>query len=428
VISTDDFIFLRELTAAVMKASKVHPGEIIRGCSPNVSGGTLIRPGGRNCYPAFWVRDFAMSLECGLITQDEQLHALHFTAKKQARQDWHSPCGGFVPKGAIVDHISFDGKPIFYPGTYDYGKQGEKKWGVLPSLDDHFYFIDMAWNLAMVEKYNNIVNMNIEGIPLMERLEAAFNVPPLDKDGLMVCCGQDERGVSFGFTDTVIHTGKLLFCSLLRCRAAKRLSELFSIVKAYDKIEMYTNIAKTMSKHIPEVFAHNYGLLKSSTEISSQPDVWASAFAVYCGLLSPEATHTLSVKLTQCLEKELIAWQGNIRHVPTDADYSADSAWESSMSPKNTYQNGAYWGTPTGWVAYTVALQNHKLAEELINQYIQELRVGDFRKGTEFGSPWECMHYDGNHRQNPVYLASVTCPLAAFSRLHEVCYRQIMNN
>jgi hypothetical protein len=27
------------------------------------------------------------------------------------------------------------------------------------------------------------------------------------------------------------------------------------------------------------------------------------------------------------------------------------------------------------------------------------------------------MHPDGNHRQNPVYLTSVTCPLAGFLRI-----------
>jgi hypothetical protein len=56
-------------------------------------------------------------------------------------------------------------------------------------------------------------------------------------------------------------------------------------------------------------------------------------------------------------------------------------------------------------------------ARTLASEYIAELREGDFRKGPEFGSPWECMHPDGAHRQNPVYMTSVTCPFAAFRRM-----------
>ena len=56
-------------------------------------------------------------------------------------------------------------------------------------------------------------------------------------------------------------------------------------------------------------------------------------------------------------------------------------------------------------------------ARRLAREYIEELREGDFRKGKEFGSPWECFHPDNDHRQNPVYMTSVTCPLAAFRRI-----------
>jgi hypothetical protein len=56
-------------------------------------------------------------------------------------------------------------------------------------------------------------------------------------------------------------------------------------------------------------------------------------------------------------------------------------------------------------------------ATALAKDLIAELREGDFRKGEKFGSPWECFHPDKNHRQNPIYLASVTAPLDAFQRM-----------
>ena len=59
----------------------------------------------------------------------------------------------------------------------------------------------------------------------------------------------------------------------------------------------------------------------------------------------------------------------------------------------------------------------YAIAKSLAAEYLEELREGDFRKGPEFGSPYECFHPQGDHRQNPVYLTSVTCPLATFVRM-----------
>lgn len=76
--------YLTDLAAAVVEASRVRPGECVAGIGPNVTGGTLIRPGGRECYPAFWIRDFAMSLDAGLFTQEEVVHALVLAASQPA--------------------------------------------------------------------------------------------------------------------------------------------------------------------------------------------------------------------------------------------------------------------------------------------------------------------------------------------------------
>ncbi|WP_459076856.1 hypothetical protein [Arenibacter sp. M-2] len=86
------------------------------------------------------------------------------------------------------------------------------------------------------------------------------------------------------------------------------------------------------------------------------------------------------------------------------------------MAQKNTYQNGAYWGTPTGWVCYAIAKTNFKLAQKLAKEFIDDLRENDFRKGLEYGAPYECFHPSG-HRQNPLYMTTVSCPLAAFKAI-----------
>ena len=412
-------LFLRDLAADVVEASRVRPGQSVAGQGPNTTGGTLIRPGGRQCYPALWIRDFAMSLECGLVQADEAEHALRLTARCQAKEDWHTPSGSLVPRGAIADHITFDGQPIYFPGGLVYAEQGQP-FGYYPCLDDHFYFVEIAWHLAVTCRRGALLlQEEIEGITLLERLALAFAVPTLGPESQLVWCDEARRGVSFGFTDIVVHTGSLLFCSLLRYRAAGRLADLYRLCGATEKEGVYRRLAAAVADEIRRTFADESGLLRASTGKSAQPDAWGSAFAVYCGALPPEDEKGVVAALVQALEAGTLAWQGNIRHVPTDRDFGDASMWQETVNDqaKNTYQNGAYWNTPTGWVCYALAQRDEAAARRLAVEYVDQLRVGDFRRGEAYGAPFECIHPAGDHRQNPVYLTSVTCPLAAFERL-----------
>ncbi|MFH1942730.1 MAG: hypothetical protein ABIL68_11580 [bacterium] len=412
-------LFLEDLAGEVLNASRVRQGESVAGRGPNTTGGTLIRPGGRNCYPAFWIRDFTMSLECGLIPPEEIEHALLLTAHCQAQEDWLTPTGSLVPRGAIADHITLDSKPIYFPGTYEFEAQGQP-WGYYPSLDDHFYFVEIAWHLAVAYGRKSIFQEVIDGMSLLDRLALAFTVPTVKDGSELVWCEEKKRGVSFGFTDSIVHTGYLLFCSILRYRAAGQLADLYQICGLQQKAEQYRSLASKISRDIQTTFIHESGLLRASTGKSAQPDVWGSAFAVYSGALGERNAMQVSRALSRALSDGTIAWKGNIRHVPTDYEFSELSAWEQTVNSafsKNRYQNGAYWNTPTGWVCYAVAQVDAEASRELALQYVEELRAGDFRQGDEYGSPYECIHPDGDYRQNAVYLTSVACPLAAFQRL-----------
>ena len=181
--------FLEQMAADVVEESRVRPGKMIGRYGPNLTGGTLIRPGGRECYPAFWVRDFAMSLDCGLITKTELRHALFMTALSQhLGEDWHTPSGSLVPEGAVIDHLSFDGKPIFYPGTIDdYENQGGE-WGYFPALDDHYYFTHMAWHYYRMTGQVHFLKNPMGDVPIIERLEMAFDVPPSRPETELVWC------------------------------------------------------------------------------------------------------------------------------------------------------------------------------------------------------------------------------------------------
>jgi len=414
-----DLEFLEGIARDVVESSRVRPGEKVGEFGPNSTGGTLIRPGGRDCYPAFWIRDYAMSLDCGLITAGEQRHMLLLTAEHQPDQEIRLRSGSILPPGSIPDHITFGGKPIFFPGTLeDFTGQGGEKWGALPCLDDAFFFIKMGHIYVDEGNDPEILKLDIRGKSLLQRLEDAFAMPPCDPGTGLVMVDDQTRGIAFGFTDTTCHTGKLLTTSVLKYRAALQLAELCALAGRPEKEARYRETADRLKASMGKTFSSgDSGLLRASTGTSAQPDVWGSAMAVYFGALDDGFTDLACRGLAECLSRSTIDWKGNIRHVPTDLDFSADSPWEKSLLQKNTYQNGGYWNTPTGWVCAAVARVDPGLARRLARDFVRELREGDYRKGPEYGSPWECMHPNG-HRQNPVYMTSVTVPLGVFRQAH----------
>jgi hypothetical protein len=69
-------------------------------------------------------------------------------------------------------------------------------------------------------------------------------------------------------------------------------------------------------------------------------------------------------------------------------DYSTNSAWERTAGfSVNTYQNGAFWHTATGWLIEAVQDQDMNLAIELFDDYIRHLRRNDFRLGPGHEAP-----------------------------------------
>ncbi|MGV8096103.1 MAG: hypothetical protein AB2L24_29985 [Mangrovibacterium sp.] len=339
---------------------------------------------------------------------------LLLTASTQCDQTWITPGGSMVPLGAIADHIRIDDSlPIYFPGTYDTQKQGNKKFGMFPPYCDQFYFIDMAYWYIKSTSDPEILREEINGIPLISRLEMAFKVPPTRKDSHIIFTTDEYRGVDFGFRDVITITGDLCFPSLLKFRAANEMAEIFEMLGNKNKAGEYREISAKIKSAVPALFLDERGMLRASTGKSNQADVWSTAFAVYLNVPEGKNMDKSCRCLAGAFKNGTLSYKGNIRHILTSDDFSDSTAWEFSLAKKNTYQNGAYWGTPVGWVCYAISKTDAGLAQKLAAEYIAELRENDYRKGEEYGAPYECFHPSG-HRQNPVYLATVTCPYSVF--------------
>lgn len=119
----------------------------------NTSGCTLIRPGGRACYPAVWTQDFAIALETGFVTPEEML-----------------------------DHLDL-----------------------------------IAHHLWRATKKCGFLRRKVNGVTTIDRLRLAFHVPRIDEASGLVFTDEKRRAVGFIFCDSIYMTGHLLFASLLPC-------------------------------------------------------------------------------------------------------------------------------------------------------------------------------------------------------------------
>ena len=224
-----DLDFLRDMTRDVVEASRVKPGSNGGGRWPltNSCGFTLITPG-KDTYTAFWIRDFSMAVDSGFITAEELRNHLLLTCKAQnGPAELKLANGLHVPAWAIPDHINYDGRATFYPGTYASGHdQGSGACGRVPPIDDHYEFVHIAYTYWKATHDAGPFAVEVKGTTVFERLEKAFACPTTDPETGLAQTTEADRAVGFGFCDAETHTGKLLFASLLRYRAAGELAEL----------------------------------------------------------------------------------------------------------------------------------------------------------------------------------------------------------
>lgn len=419
LLDKSDLDFLAAMAKDTVEASRVRMRSIEYPHRVSRPGRiTLITPG-KDTYRAFWIRDFSMAADSGLIYDDELLYHLKLASKCQTGPaDRLLKHGLRMPAWSIPDHINYDRTPVFYPGTYSAGDdQGNGAFGQLPPIDDHFEFVHMAYALFTSSKSAAFLSEEVEDIKIIDRLCYAFDSPLCDPATQLSETSEQERAVGFGFCDAEVHTGKLLFASLLRYRAANELAEMFQVLNKPSRAEKYKQTAAKIKTSLAPVFAGDpklKGWLKASTGTSGQADVWGTIYALYLGVLDGDACKAAEAAVIRGIKEGTIVYEGAVRHVPTDMDFSLTTAWERSYSNIGTYQNGAYWHTPTGWLIKVLEKIDPSKAKDVFNAYIKHLREQDFRKGG--GAPWECFGKDGKARQNPIYMASVALPYSVLNR------------
>jgi len=360
---------------------KTETTEQLQGCQLLASDGTMLyTPDGKGNYAALWTRDFSYMVE----------NAFDFIETEHIKAAIEYLLAGQRADGCIPDRVQGDGLAVYSAGPVN-NPLGD------PPTDNSQFIVLLIYNYI---KHTGDLDFFRSGSqPNCDKIVAAMNFTPRTKSGL-VFINPEKPHSPYGFTDTIAKTGELLFSSLLYWEASEKLATLFNKIDNHTLADDFRNRAKLIEMNLDKLWDEKTGMFWAASEDCRQIDIWGNAYAVYIHFPLKGKRRQIVNYLKDSYNK--IVFKGQIRHLP------APEVWQKTLIPigPGTYQNGAYWGTAAGWVAYALAEDYPELAKKIFHDLIVSYRtVGAF----------ECINSDYTQLKN--YVASVTNPLGALLKL-----------
>ncbi len=267
---------------------------LIRGAGRTMnSGRAAFPPQVGTGYEAFWLRDYAYTLEGSVDSySDEELTDACRLFVGSLRSD-----------GAGVDCVKFDGTPIYQPG---YGTMG-----VNPVADGSQFTVAVAWHTYQKTKDRKLLDEVVE--PLIRAMNAVPRNP--DTHLVHIQAGEAWDRCAYGFTDTVRKQGDELFCSLLYVQASRQLADLLEAQGRTEDARNWRDTAEIVAASIRNVFWDDeVGLFRAATRCCREHDIWGSAFSVYLAVADPDQSRAVATYF-QTHYAEIVQ-HGQIRHLP----------------------------------------------------------------------------------------------------------------
>jgi hypothetical protein len=335
----------------------------------------MYTPDGKKSYAALWTRDFAYMVEyAGELLPKEDIEAALNYLISGVRED------GWVP-----DRVEGNGTAR-YTGGFTFPAKENLDNGPFLILAVDAYLKSLSLEEAK-KKYRVWRTILIQGIACL----------PVNKEGLIVNDTLPPHS-PYGFTDAVEKTGALAMESLLLWRAVKVLAEWEKRIGNDNSV--YRQRQKSIEVAFLPLFLDESGMLFSATGACHQLDLWATCYMVSIGFPLPSETkRRIALWLTEHYDG--IVQNGQLRHLP------AGEYWEKTFVSiqHDTYQNGAYWATPTGWLIDALIIENPALAKRTMTDVVSYFaNVGVY----------ECVFQE--HRQLESYVVSATNVYGALKR------------
>ncbi len=318
--------------------------ELVKNCRAKAYDGTyLYTPDGVANYNALWLRDFSYMVEyAGFSIPEEDVTACIRYAIRHRRED------GWMPDRATGDGI----------GVYAAGEMGAPIGEA--NLDNTPFLIYTVYSLYQRMEQTAFDALFKEWEPYLTK---GMSLIPLDQKGL-VYNDPAKPHSPYGFTDTVCKTGQLYMESLLFWRACRMMEELCARFRT-GNADWYAARAAAVESSVSALRDADTGVYYATSLDCRQIDIWGMAYMLYIGFPVDEAEKETLLRFL-CDNYDSYMYKGQVRHL-LKGEY-----WQKlliEIEPE-TYQNGAYWATATGWVLWCIAQKDNALAVRTILEMI----------------------------------------------------------
>ena len=286
----------------------------------------------------------------------------------------------------MPDRVEVSGHPVYMAGPED------SPLGDEPPTDNAQFMV------KLVAEYVDLTGDKAAFLARRGQLYAGMDRVPRADDGL-VRVDRNYPHSTYGFTDSIAKTGKEFFTSLLYWEATRLLAQLCADAEYHDEAHDWYERAEPLKHSLDQFYDEEYGLYRAASRDGNQLDLWGSAYACVLRLASKSRAQRIAEFFRDTPEVSI--WHGHVRHLPVG------QYWDRLIRPgwpePETYQNGAFWAVPSGWVAQVMALSDQASARALIYDLTDVWRrEGIFECISPYASP-----------MNEGYVASATCVLGA---------------
>lgn len=354
--------YLEDLAGATIDGSEFEftDGVIVgeKGWYPNVAH-----------YPAMYIRDVAMTIRGrpSKFTATDLMNVLAVFVSQQ-RVD-----------GAFPDGIYPDGDTLAGGGGRYYGYDNTYEW--VDVMYQHFLKTETT---AAFDMYQT-------------ELALALSYATLSNHLVVLTSGE----IGFGFQDSVYSVGQELPTSCLRYRAHAQLSEM---AQAASVTDIYAAELPLIRTGLEDLWDNSAGLYRNASVVNTEHSIAGNAMAVAFGAAPSNRADTIAAYfLAQRSESPSIYENGMIRHLPPVV------YWTDATEGPDTYQNGPFWATFTGWAAQTL----HRISPGAARVLLQEL-VAYYQGANQESVPLEFFLQSTDLTGAPRYCSSATLPLHYF--------------
>jgi hypothetical protein len=332
-------------------------------------------------YPAFYLRDFTYMVES----------APQFIPAEDVRFAIDAFLGGIYRDESAPQLIARDGQCQYFC-------HGAR----MPALDNAMFLVNLVDAYARHYLDDRHLHSHFESL---QRVLAAV---PTDRQTQLAWVDPRRPYTSYGFQDTVEKSGCDLFCSLLLHQAHAKLATHAARLGRHEQAGVHREKMQGIVAGLEALYSAADGLYLAASESCRQVDIWGSIFGCAMGVFPPQRRQEVARQLWE--QRDRYLHRAQVRHL------RQDEYWESLFTANLNYrvflrpgqfQNGAYWATPTGWLAEVFESVRPGTGVALLCELVADMRAHGV---------WECVGPEGYCRVAG-NLSSVALPLASLRRI-----------